>query len=57
MITWLVTEKEADYIMMCLNTRPFGEVNKLISKLVNQANPQQNPPATKPESVAQPVAE
>jgi len=57
MITWTVTEQEADYIMKCLNGRPHGEVRGLIDKLVAQANPAQNPLVPqRPESVDQPVA-
>jgi hypothetical protein len=57
MIHWIVTENEADYIMKCLNARPFGEVNVLIGKLVSQAKPTQNPLVPqRPESVDQPAA-
>jgi hypothetical protein len=47
-ITWIVTDKEADYIASCLNTRPHGEVRALLDKLLAQANPPAVPPTTPP---------
>jgi hypothetical protein len=38
MITWNLTEQEADYILRCLQARPWAEVAALITKLVEQSH-------------------
>ena len=38
MITWNVSEQEADYILKVIQQRPFAEVHQLIQKLLDQAN-------------------
>jgi hypothetical protein len=43
MITWNIDEKQADYILQVLQTRPFAEVHQLVAELLKQANVQ--PPA------------
>lgn len=39
MITWTLTEQEADLIGRALYQMPYGQVAVLISKLQQQANP------------------
>ena len=47
MITWTLTEKQADFIFKVLQQRPFIEVHELLSELLRQAN--LKPPGTGPE--------
>jgi hypothetical protein len=39
MITWNLDEKQADYILQVLQTRPFAEVHQLVAELMKQAQP------------------
>ena len=41
MITWTVTEQQADLILNALGHRPFIEVNGLINDLLKQGQAQQ----------------
>ena len=49
MITWNLNEQAADYILKCLQQRPYAEVAQLIPELVNQANTKPAPPTTPEE--------
>ncbi len=53
MIHWKIDEKEADYVLQCLQQRPFVEVNALVHKLIQQANtpPSQPPPVVNPDVI------
>lgn len=48
MITWTVTEQEADIIARALYAMPYGQVAALIPKLQQQANP---PPPPAPAAL------
>ena len=39
MITWNLTEQQADQVLNALGHRPFIEVQGLIGELIKQANP------------------
>ena len=39
MITWTINEQTADYILKCLQQRPFVEVHQLLADLVQQSQP------------------
>lgn len=43
MITWTLTEQQADYILNAVGAKPFIEVNGLIAELMRQANPPKLP--------------
>ena len=51
MITWNVTEQQADYIFKVLMQRPYGEVYALIANLGTQANTPPQPPVEPPPPV------
>lgn len=47
-VSWSVTVDEANFILQVLGTRPFNEVNNLVSKLHQQGIAQLNPPEAPP---------
>lgn len=46
MSTLHLEDREVDYVMQVLQTRPYGEVAQLINKLVQQLNEQRGAPTT-----------
>ena len=49
MITWTLTEQQADYILNAVAAKPYAETHILIAELMRQANPpklpvEENPP-------------
>jgi hypothetical protein len=48
MITWTLSEQQADTVLNALAQRPFAEVTNLIQELLKQANAQRQaaPPPT-----------